>query len=262
MPFTLAHPAAAIPLWRPLGRFGVLSALVIGSMAPDFVYYLPLGIVRHESHSLGGLAWFCLPAGLLAYASFHGLMRPATMVLLPPAMCDRLTLAPRSRGLSAVLGVVLSILVGASTHVLWDGFTHGSGFFVQQIWPLQEVLWSFPGYPVYAFKVLQHGGTIVGLTLLAVWVRRWYLATSPHPSPGAPQLSQRTRRAAQLALLGTSILVGVLAGWMRADGSSGALAFQHFAVRGAIGTTGALAALLLIVGVVYRLREARNRTTQ
>jgi hypothetical protein len=29
---------AAIPLRRPLGRFGVLSALIIGSMTPDFHY--------------------------------------------------------------------------------------------------------------------------------------------------------------------------------------------------------------------------------
>ena len=35
MPFTFAHPAAVVPLLRPLGRYGVLSALVIGSIVPD-----------------------------------------------------------------------------------------------------------------------------------------------------------------------------------------------------------------------------------
>ncbi len=36
MPWTVSHPAAA----APFARWGlVLSALVVGSMAPDFVYF-------------------------------------------------------------------------------------------------------------------------------------------------------------------------------------------------------------------------------
>jgi hypothetical protein len=37
VPFTTAHPAAAVSLHRPLGRFRVLSTLILGSMTPDFV---------------------------------------------------------------------------------------------------------------------------------------------------------------------------------------------------------------------------------
>ncbi len=61
MPFTLAHPAAA----APLRRFGlVLSALVVGSMAPDFPYFLP-GLPQDKfGHTLAGVFWFCVPAGL------------------------------------------------------------------------------------------------------------------------------------------------------------------------------------------------------
>jgi Domain of unknown function (DUF4184) len=65
MPFTFAHPAIAVPLLRPLGCYGVLSALVIGSLAPDLAYVLPLSVPRHKSHSLTGLLWFCLPVGLM-----------------------------------------------------------------------------------------------------------------------------------------------------------------------------------------------------
>jgi len=56
MPLTPAHAAAVVPLWRLLGSRAVLSALVIGSMTPDFAYFLPLGVRRAESHSLAGLA--------------------------------------------------------------------------------------------------------------------------------------------------------------------------------------------------------------
>jgi hypothetical protein len=83
MPFTLAQPAAAIPLSRVLGRASVLSALIIGSMSPDLVYFLPLGINRATSHSLVGLFWLCVPLGLVSYVLFHVLWRPLGSYLLP-----------------------------------------------------------------------------------------------------------------------------------------------------------------------------------
>ena len=52
MPFTLAHPAAVIPLCGILRRASVPSALIIGSMAPDLVYFVPLG-----STGLQAIVW-------------------------------------------------------------------------------------------------------------------------------------------------------------------------------------------------------------
>jgi hypothetical protein len=80
LPFTFAHSAAAVPLRHVLGRFGVLSALVIGSIAPDLAFVLPIGVARLDSHSLAGLFWFCLPAGLLTYLLFHRVLKgPLTL---------------------------------------------------------------------------------------------------------------------------------------------------------------------------------------
>jgi hypothetical protein len=90
MPFTLAHPAAAVPLRGCLGRFGVLSALVIGSMTPDCSYFLPWTVPRSETHSPSGLLWFCLPAGLLAYALFHIVLKGPLLALLPTQILGRL----------------------------------------------------------------------------------------------------------------------------------------------------------------------------
>jgi hypothetical protein len=66
VPYPFAHPAAVLPL----ARFGVPSALVIGSVAPDLWYLLPF-IDRAQTHSLSGVLAFCLPAGLLLYLLFH-----------------------------------------------------------------------------------------------------------------------------------------------------------------------------------------------
>ena len=74
MPYPFAHPAAVLPLARPMGRFAVPSALAIGSVVPDLWYFVPFAD-RADSHSLAALFWFCLPAGLAAYALFHLLLK-------------------------------------------------------------------------------------------------------------------------------------------------------------------------------------------
>ena len=42
LPFTLAHAAAVVPIWRRGRSFLPLSALVVGCMAPDFEYFANL----------------------------------------------------------------------------------------------------------------------------------------------------------------------------------------------------------------------------
>lgn len=66
MPFTLSHAAATLPIkWR-LGPRADFAALAIGSMAPDFPYFLGLPVHRDVTHSLFGVLWFSLPVGMLA----------------------------------------------------------------------------------------------------------------------------------------------------------------------------------------------------
>jgi len=42
VPYPFAHPAAVLPLARPMGRFAAPSALAIGSVLPDLWYFVPL----------------------------------------------------------------------------------------------------------------------------------------------------------------------------------------------------------------------------
>ena len=84
MPFTLAHPAIMIPLQTRASRYqGLLSALIIGSMIPDFNYFLPLGVTRFESHTWFALLWFSLPLGLVFYLIYHSLLAPVVYSFLP-----------------------------------------------------------------------------------------------------------------------------------------------------------------------------------
>ena len=132
MPYPFAHPAAVLPLVRPMGRFGVTSALVIGSMVPDAWYLVP-GLARADSHSAAGLLWFCLPAGLLVYIAFQLF---------------------RGRAVSAAPwhAVVVSLLVGALTHLGWDGVAHS--------------------YSWNGVHVLQHASTVLGAAFVVWWCYR------------------------------------------------------------------------------------------
>src|SRR6185437_16675370 len=67
MPFTLAHPAAVLPLRRI--RLMHTVPLIIGAMAPDVPYYLPWRIAKHipqATHTLIGMFTLDLPIGLLS----------------------------------------------------------------------------------------------------------------------------------------------------------------------------------------------------
>jgi hypothetical protein len=70
MPFTISHAAAVLPL----SRTGLpLAALMIGSMSPDFAYFLPArtGLL---SHSVPGLFKFCWPSALAGVGVFVQLL--------------------------------------------------------------------------------------------------------------------------------------------------------------------------------------------
>ena len=65
MPFTFAHPAIVLPLHALQRRCFSLTALVAGSLSPDFEYFLRMQIHSSHIHTLWGLLYFDLPLGLI-----------------------------------------------------------------------------------------------------------------------------------------------------------------------------------------------------
>ncbi|MES2073791.1 MAG: DUF4184 family protein [Pseudomonadota bacterium] len=175
MPFTLSHPAAIIPLHQLLGRRVSVSAMAIGSMSPDFAYFLP-GVHGLMTHSLAGIVSFCLPAGLLAYFIFHLLIKRPASLLLPVALSARLRAsvfaAPALPAIS-LWRVACSVMLGAATHIAWDALTHRNTIVVSHIEFFRSVLFSVDGYSLYLYKLLQHLSTAFGLLMLGWWIRRW-----------------------------------------------------------------------------------------
>lgn len=171
MPLTIAHPVAIMPL----RRWGLpLSALVAGSISPDLEYLFYLFPSGTLSHSISGLFVFCLPAGLLALFIYQRLWKPAALAVLagdsPPAPGKPFSFWPVGR-----LGLVCAgVLIGASSHLLWDSFTHDYGWMVRQLPVLSTTIYQGSGMTLPLFKLLQHGSTLFGMVVLAVlaWPHR------------------------------------------------------------------------------------------
>jgi hypothetical protein len=187
MPFTLAHPAAVLPLRRL--RLLRTVPLIIGAMTPDIPYYLPWRIAKHipdVTHTLLGTITLDLPVGLLLLLFVWLLRAPLAAPLGPRARakCAAAMESFGSRPLNWALAP-LSILVGAWTHLAWDSFTHADGVMVQRI-PALSAPVKFFWYSGQLCHVLQYVCSVLGLAVLAVW---FVLLPAPAAVPASAERS-------------------------------------------------------------------------
>lgn len=207
MPFTASHAAAVLPLHRYTKL--PLTALMVGSMAPDFGYIFSYEASRQLTHSFAGLFVFCLPVGLLVWLFYVAILEKATITLLSDrwhtrfAHTDAITPALIARA-------SIAIILGAATHLLWDAFTH-RGTFVTRAFP--ALLGPTPGASWMPIYHLLHGlSSIVGLVILVNWAQ--HLHRQPAKSLIRPyKISERTRIRA-LWLLGVAAVLGGLIDWL------------------------------------------------
>ena len=82
MPFTVSHAAAVLPLHRFSQHKLPLTALMVGSMAPDFGYIYSYEASRALTHSFTGLFIFALPVGMLVWLFYVAMLEKATITLL------------------------------------------------------------------------------------------------------------------------------------------------------------------------------------
>lgn len=251
MPFTLSHPAAVLPFVR---RPFSAAALVAGAMAPDMPYFartMPVPVTAESwyepfmnattSHGPLGALTVALPYALALWGLYLLARRPVGALL--PAGPPR---DPEPGGTAAVLRrggwVLLSLLIGIATHLVWDSFTHGDGWVVLHVPFLTDQLvagltWS---------RALQHVSTVVGLVVLAVylWRRRSWLTQ---------RAAQRRRNVSRLGVIVAGVVaVGAVAGTVELWGATDLSAGELVEVAIASAVTGACAALVaaLILYVV------------
>ena len=232
MPFTVSHVAAVLPV---IGRSGRLpaAALVIGSMAPDVPWFFTGGRGAGLTHSALGVLTVDLVVGLAAVLVWWRWLHAPVRDLAPPRIGERLPV-PRAVTPGLLPWAAVAVVVGAVTHVVWDGFTHAGRWGVDLVPWLRAEHLGLPGYKWAQFA----SGMIGGLVVVLFCARHLSRAV---PDRSALRSSDRQRRAAWALVAGTGGL-GALVGVLGAAGS------LESALFGAV-TRGGAAAAVGTVGV-------------
>jgi Domain of unknown function (DUF4184) len=258
VPFTLSHPAAAIPFAR--SRL-VLSALIVGSLAPDFQYFVKLSGQERNAHAFPGIVQWTFPVAILLLAIFHMLLKWPLISLLPLALQYRLV-GPASRfrwwPLHRFLLVMFSLAFGIITHVVWDSFTHVDGWFAST-WPGMRVpLFYVRNTGIPAFKLAQHLSTLLGGVFIIIWIWKWYRRTAaedvllpPRPSPSV-----------KLIVVFTCLLVassfGVSRGLQKSEHATGLPYLQLFVSGVAVSSITLLSLEMLTFSAVWWIFASRR----
>jgi hypothetical protein len=145
--------------------------LIIGSVIPDAGYLFGEKGADEFSHGFLGSFGFCLPAGILMVALFYWLRAPLVRILPAPYQRALFPLCQRPPG--SLWAIIISLLIGTWTHLLWDSFTHTTGWFTQHLPVLQSQVAVVAGRQARVCHLLWYGCSFAGVVWLFVLFERW-----------------------------------------------------------------------------------------
>ena len=244
MPFTVSHAVAALPFLRtPLPA----AALVIGTMAPDLPYFLPLGVPRDFSHSLLGVVTIDLAVGILALLAWMFLLRAPVLDYAPAWLRERMP----AREHATVPWVLLALVVGALTHLAIDTLTHeGSLDAVFPVFALEIGPWSVSNYVHFVVSV-------IGAVILAIWVRRWVKRTARRDA--GRSVVSGAERLRVWVILGSGFVLLFFGSWIYQLEWVGTSVFDMNALFVAfVIPVGVFGLIALVICIVWHRRRARS----
>jgi hypothetical protein len=255
MPFTLAHPAAVLPL-RRLPCLATIP-LILGSLTPDFVTYFPLTIHRSfdlpHAHSVRGTVLLDLPLGYAVLLVLLALRVQLTAPLWEP---HRSFIRAAFTEFLAMkywwLVAIPSLLIGSWTHILWDSFTHENRWVVRNFPLLQQALAPEYDHPLPIYRVLQYVCSIVGLLIVAAW---YGVALK---QSGLQGTGHRWRKYTLAGLLAGAMIIGAAHVWH----ISPTMTLSFYGTIAALLSTAmaAFAALYLLTGIVIEMKSNKRVT--
>jgi hypothetical protein len=173
MPFTFSHPAIVLPFGKLAKNRLSVTGLVIGSMVPDLEYFLRMKMESIYSHTWEGLIWFDIPLGCLLVLGYELFIKDALITHLPAFFNKRFFGFKGYRQFYSpgyLVAILVSVLLGAASHIFWDSFTHPAGIFVHRHPVLKHII-LIHGYRIYIYTLLQYASTVLGgLFILTVCI--------------------------------------------------------------------------------------------
>ncbi len=169
MPFTLSHAVLAPPIAKLTGNRLPIAALAIGTMTPD-LYRLLVDTEILLNHQWKGIIYPDLLVGLLFCFLWYCLYRPMLFKFF--SIAKPLNIHSFSTFCQFLLSMVIAILIGTATHIIWDGLTHlDFRTFAFHEFLAQPVIILNHEYPMH--KVLQIGCSALALPFL-IWMAVHY----------------------------------------------------------------------------------------
>lgn len=171
MPFTFSHPVLILPLkYLPKNWFS-LTGLIIGSLTPDFEYFIRMKVQSNYSHTFLGVLWFDLPLAILLAFVFHNLVKDDLINNSPQIIKSRTMIFSKFNWNNYFktnwMVVIISVIVGTASHLFWDAFTHNNGYYVNVISGLRNTAIVFKN-EIPIWKLTQHLSTLIGGIIIIV----------------------------------------------------------------------------------------------
>jgi hypothetical protein len=175
MPFTLAHPALVLPVYFLRKECFSLTGLVIGGMVPDIKFLIDNYDIRISSHNFWGAIWLDVPISILLCFIFHNIVRVPFIHYSPMIIKTRVqkfqTFDWNEYFLKYWATILISIVIGIYSHLIWDRFTHISEVFLSSItWGNKDDI--FTKHPWLRYRLIQSFYSILGLTAEACFIWR------------------------------------------------------------------------------------------
>lgn len=162
MPFTISHAILAPPISKLTGNRLPIAALAIGCMTPD-LYRLFTDTDYNQSHQWSGLISPNLLIGLFFCFLWYILYRP--MLFAFSGLNKPLNIKNLNDFSGFILSLIVAVLVGVATHIIWDGLTHlDFRTFVFKSLLSHPVMILQHSYPLH--RVLQIGMSALALPIL------------------------------------------------------------------------------------------------
>lgn len=185
MPFTISHAVLAPPITKLSRNLLPLGAVAIGTMTPD-LFRLFSANDYAITHEWRGIIVPDLLLGLFFCLLWYGLFRP--VVLRCIGMVKPLNLYHFNQFISFTLRVLIALVIGIVTHLIWDGLTHSDyRTFAFEDFLNQKIIVLDHQYPMH--RILQIGTSIISLPLF-IWMILKHVKHYKQADPVSPKIKR------------------------------------------------------------------------
>jgi hypothetical protein len=181
MPFTLSHTIVSPIISKLVNQKLPIAGIAIGSMCPD-LYRLFSNTTSLNSHDISSVIYPNLFVGLFFSLFWYVLYRPTLYEALN--IKDDLYVDGSKSIFIFLCFLIISILLGTLTHILWDGLTHHDARSLLPI-SFQQLQISFSTRTFSFSSILQFLSSIIPLPFIYHWIKKYikkHKCTTPSPS--------------------------------------------------------------------------------